>query len=259
MKSLGTKHHAPSRGRRSVDASNMTSCESERLQTLDNYNLRCVAKDPILDDISRLSCAIFNVDTSLVTIVGSRAQAFRGSHGLNLPGTAREVAFCEHAIRENAIMVVQDASKDNRFYNNPLVTGPPFIRFYAGCPLFAPGGKAIGTLCIIDPKPRQVDEREKQTMSYLARVAMGVIEAGRTTRNSNLNQVNSAFAERVRALPKRQSEVLHALTCGCRVKDIAFQLSISERTVKMHKSILAKKFETNSTADLIRIAVQAGM
>jgi GAF domain-containing protein len=120
------------------------------------------------------------VPVALVSLVEAERQLFAARVGIDVCETSREVSFCAHAIKRDDIMVVPDATKDARFQNNPLVTDEPHIRFYAGAPLRAPSGAAIGTLCVIDTKPRELfDESDRRNLRDLAALVIDKLELRR--------------------------------------------------------------------------------
>jgi diguanylate cyclase (GGDEF)-like protein len=108
------------------------------------------------------------VPIGLVSLVDADRQWFKSRQGLDATETTREISFCGHAIERPETFVVSDALLDERFHDNPLVTGNPSIRFYAGCPVAAPGGQRVGTLCLIDREPRDLDEEDLVTLGDLA-------------------------------------------------------------------------------------------
>lgn len=131
--------------------------ESERLQALRKTGLLDSAPEERFDRITRLASQFFRVQTCLVSLVDSERQWFKSRVGLDdVEQTHRDHSFCAHAILGNGILVVPDARLDPRFADNPLVTGPPHIRFYAGAPLVTRSGYRLGSLCLIDPQPRQL-------------------------------------------------------------------------------------------------------
>jgi diguanylate cyclase (GGDEF)-like protein/PAS domain S-box-containing protein len=134
--------------------------EGTRLAALFATNLLDSAAEERFDRITRLASQFFDVPIALVSLVDSDRQWFKSRQGLEAVQTPRSVAFCAHAILQTEPLVVADALRDDRFKDNPLVTGAPFIRFYAGHPVFSVDGLALGTLCILDHEPRQLTSAE---------------------------------------------------------------------------------------------------
>lgn len=155
----------------------MTMKEQARLAALVDTNLLDTEPDQRFDRLTRLAANSLETEIALVSLIDEERQWFKSCVGIDIKETGRDIAFCGHAIRGNDVMVVMDAQKDIRFADNPLVTGPPFIRFYAGAPLITREGHAIGTICVIDPKPREVfDDTDAQILRDLALGVMTEIE-----------------------------------------------------------------------------------
>jgi len=104
---------------------------------------------------------------ALISLIDERRQWFKARVGLDVCETSREISFCGHAIVQSELFEVLDAALDPRFADNPLVTGAPFIRFYIGAPLALPGGATVGTLCLIDTKPRHFDMLDRSILGTL--------------------------------------------------------------------------------------------
>jgi diguanylate cyclase (GGDEF)-like protein len=138
--------------------------EEARLARLVSIDALYTPAEERFDRITRLARQFFNVETCLISLVGRDEQWFKSRQGLNVACTKRSISFCGHAILGETVMVVEDALGDDRFERNPLVTGPPFIRFYAGYPLLAQEGSAIGTLCLIDSTPRVFARHQVQSL-----------------------------------------------------------------------------------------------
>jgi len=156
-----------------------TSSENEeaaRLAALRSYCVLDTGREARFDDLTCLAASICDAPVSLVSLVDADRLFFKSSHGLD----AREVPypdfFCGHAIRQRDLFVVPDATKDARFARHPLVSGPPHARFYAGAPLIAPQGHVLGTLCVVDFRPRELQPRQAETLRILARQVMSQLE-----------------------------------------------------------------------------------
>jgi PAS domain S-box-containing protein len=141
--------------------------EPHRLSTLHALGLLDTAPEQRFDAITSTAAALFRAPMSLISLVDSNRQWFKSRHGLKMSETPRDISFCGHAILGSEILVVDDAQKDERFHDNPLVAQDPFIRFYAGRPLAASNGERIGTLCIIDRVARTLDGEQRSLLQQL--------------------------------------------------------------------------------------------
>lgn len=150
-----------------VPAAPPTADENERLQALQDMQILDTAPEARFDRITRLASLLFDVPISLVSLVDEDRQWFKSCIGLDEDQTERDASFCAHAIHSPEVFIVSDARKDERFADNRLVTGPPFIQFYAGRPLNSPGGHLVGTLCIIDTKPRTMSAEDIHRLDAL--------------------------------------------------------------------------------------------
>ena len=153
--------------------------EKRRLEVLWKYDLLDTPRDETLDDLTELAAFICQTPVALISLVDENRQWFKSRIGLTVTETAREISFCAHAILNSDVMVVPDALQDPRFAHSPLVTGSPFIRFYAGAPLVTPDGHALGTLCVTDREPRQLNDGQVEALRKLARVIMNFLELRR--------------------------------------------------------------------------------
>ena len=149
-----------------------TDREQRRLHTLDQYEVLDAPPTEAFDRVTRIATRLFEVPVALVNFIDREDQWCLSSCGIDLDRTSLEVSFCVHAIDQEGVMVVPDAREDERFANNPLVTGRPYIRFYAGAPLTAPNGHRLGTLCLLDDQPRSFPESKQQMLADLAGVIM---------------------------------------------------------------------------------------
>jgi len=153
--------------------------ERERLEALRRYRILDTLPEPDFDDLALLAARICGTPTALITLVDADRQWFKAKVGLDATQTSRDVAFCAHAILHSDLVVVPDATADQRFATNPLVTGPPHIRFYAGAPLMTHDGHALGTLCVIDQVPRQLAPEQADALRTLSRQVVAELELRR--------------------------------------------------------------------------------
>ncbi len=145
--------------------------EESRLETLRSLNILDTPPEERFDRLTRIAKRMFGVPIALVSFVDENRQWFKSCIGLGLNETSRDISFCGHAILGNKIFTIPDTRADERFADNPLVVGDPFIRFYAGCPLRALNGLKLGTLCIIDQQPRILDSEDLDALNDLASMA----------------------------------------------------------------------------------------
>ncbi len=153
--------------------------EPERLAAVDALQIIGSRPDPIIDRICSLASEMFSVPISVVSVIGRDEQWFKAKVGIDLAGTSRDVAFCNHTILSDDLLVVPEALNDPRFSENPLVTGDLGVRFYAGAPLALDPGLRVGTLCLIDRKPRVFTAQEQRQLRDLADILVGQIELHR--------------------------------------------------------------------------------
>lgn len=143
--------------------------EAKRLKVLWQYDILDTVPEEVFDELAELASHICEAPIGLITLVDEKRQWFKARVGTSVRETTRDISFCAHAILQDELFIVSDASKDPRFKNNPLVVGQPKIRFYAGAPLKSPDGYALGTLCVVDSKPRILREEQKKSLRILAR------------------------------------------------------------------------------------------
>lgn len=163
--------------------------EDERLAELRSYQILDTPAEQSFDNLTHLAAALFDAPTALVSLVDADRQWFKSAHGIDASETPRCISFCGHAILDHSPLTVLDAALDERFFDNPLVEGDPKIRFYIGAPLITPKGFRIGTLCVIDQRPRERISPEKvQAMQTLAASVIAFMEL--RLKNKELARVN---------------------------------------------------------------------
>lgn len=153
-----------------------TNIEKRRLAALDRLGILDTPPEERFERLTRIARQYYDVKIALFTVLDNERQWFKSRQGMDTPETPRSVAFCDYAIQQDKVFLVSDAAVDPRFSSNPLVTGEPFIRFYAGMPVREPSGFKIGTLCIIDDKPRQFNEIDLNVLRSLASIIEDELE-----------------------------------------------------------------------------------
>ncbi|MFT3712847.1 MAG: diguanylate cyclase [Archangium sp.] len=151
--------------------------EPERLEALRSYEVLDTPAEAEFDRLTRLVSNVLGVPIALVSLIDEKRQWFKSKVGLPAAETPRDISFCGHAVAAQKTLVVPDAREDVRFADNPLVTGDPHIRFYAGAPLINGAGRALGTLCAIDRKPRTLSAEQTQILTDLAAIVVEQLES----------------------------------------------------------------------------------
>ena len=165
--------------------------EESRLATLRSLAVLDTQPEERFDRLTRMCKRLFDVPIALVSLVDENRQWFKSCVGLSASETPRDISFCGHAILGSDIFVIPDAAKDERFADNPLVVEEPHIRFYAGCPLTSSNGSKLGTLCIIDRKPRQLTAEDLETLEDLATMVERELEAVQLATLDELTKISN--------------------------------------------------------------------
>jgi signal transduction histidine kinase/ActR/RegA family two-component response regulator len=188
--------------------------EAARLEALRLYNVLDTGPEEAFDRITKLARHIFNVPIAMVTLIDSSRQWFKSRYGLDIRETERDISFCAHTILDHCVMMVPDATQDGRFRHNPLVTGYPDVRFYAGAPLTTPDGYNIGTLAIIDTHPRpELSTEQVETLTDLAALVVDELELRFTSRRLRIDMLErERVSERAQENSRAKSEFLSRMS-----------------------------------------------
>jgi len=179
--------------------------EAGRIEALLQAGVLDTLPEPVFDDVAALAGHICGTPIALVSLIDDHRQWFKARVGLEARETPRDLAFCAHAILEPGLTEIEDASSDERFSDNPLVTGVPGIRFYAGAPLIVRGGHALGTLCVIDRVPRRLGEAQRAALATLSRHVAAELDLRRQARALALEV---AARQRAEAQLRERNETL---------------------------------------------------
>lgn len=205
------------------------------------------------DRVTRMARRLFGVPIALISLVDENRQWFKSCFGLDVSETERRISFCGHAILLDGALVIEDALQDERFADNPLVTGEPHIRFYAGQPLRTMSGKAVGTLCIIDREPRTFGEEDVAMLSDLAAMVEREIMAVQLAISDELTRISNrrgflALSKYCLAVCKRQlfpaTLVFFDLDKFKQVND-AYGHAEGDRALKLFAEQMRESFRTS--------------
>jgi len=202
--------------------------EASRLRELYRLDILDSAAEVCFDRITRIAAAAVDVPICLISLVEFDRQWFKSRRGLDVCQTPRSVSFCSHAIEQDDVMLVPDAAEDERFRTSPLVTGEPYIRFYAGMPLKLASGYRIGTLCVIDRRPRTLDPRQVEILEQLAVIVVDQMELRKAASCDSLTGALNgralfALAEQEIARAKR-----HGRSLVCVMLDLDFFKAVND-------------------------------
>jgi GAF domain-containing protein len=177
--------------------------DEARVAALQKYAILDTEPEQAFDDLTLLASYICKTPIALISLIDEDRQWFKSKVGISVSQTPREVAFCSIAIQQSDVLVVPDTLQDERFRNHPLVVAEPRIRFYAGAPLITEEGYALGTLCVVDQKPREFGPDQKEALRALSRLVLSQMEFRR-----NLMLLKTALTDRTKAEHERELELV---------------------------------------------------
>lgn len=179
--------------------------EQARLDSLREYRILDTGPEQAFDDLTQLAAYLCGTPVAMISLIDSQRQWFKSRVGVDINETPRNIAFCSHAILEEGLFIVEDLSKDERFRDNPFVKLDPKIRFYAGAPFKSRTGHALGTICVVDSKPRTLSAEQQSALAILGRQVEGQLELRR-----NVMDLNTALQEREK-LQEQREELIEGL------------------------------------------------
>ncbi len=211
----------------------MRAAEEFRLQSLQSFGVLDTAPEPEFDEAARHAALVCQAPFALVSLVDRQRQFFKARIGFDVADAPRPGSFCVEAIRQRGIFVVEDAREDSRFAAAPFVAGPPHFRFYAGVPLIASEGAAIGTLCTLDTEPRSLSKQQGELLELLAQNVMLRLELRReeSLRDFTSRTIEGALRDEMVAVRRAASALLPrrgaalALLHAQRAEDLASDLA----------------------------------
>lgn len=219
--------------------SDLNAVEAQRLEALRALQILDTSPETAFDDLTRLARHVCATPMALVSLVDERRQWFKAEAGLGMRETGLDVSFCAHAIRLTDMLVVSDLAADPRFRDNPLVTGSPHLRFYAGVPLRTSGGFAVGTLCVLDREPRRLEAVQTDMLRVIARQVTALLE---------LRRISAAHAE---LLLERERA---ALAMASRLHDLQHRFKNNLQTIDSLISLQSRREPSAQGKDaLIRL------
>jgi two-component system, NtrC family, sensor kinase len=183
-------------------ASPVSNQEAARIAALDRYAILDTEPEQSFDDLVILASYVCKAPIAMLSLVDEDRQWFKSKVGVQIHETSRATSFCAHAIQQEDLFIVPDTHQDPRFKENPMVVAEPNIRFYAGAPLINEEGFALGTLCVIDREPRELDTEQKEALMSLSKLAVRTMEL-----RQNLQLLKDALNDRTKEEHAREMEL----------------------------------------------------
>lgn len=207
-----------------MQSASLAANEEERLQKLHELEILDTLEEPEYDDLTQLASQICSTPIALISLIDRDRQFFKSHHGLDINETSRELGFCPHAILTNEVTIVDDASKDERFFDNPLVSSAPGIKFYAGAPLILSENIHLGTICVVDYQPRTLTADQIKALQALARQVVSQLQLRQTVKKLEIaNQQRSEVLLKLLGSEKREharATILEMLARGKPLEEV---------------------------------------
>jgi two-component system, NtrC family, sensor kinase len=226
--------------------------EAERLQELLSLDILDTMPEPNYDELVELAADLLGTPISLVSLIDSDRQWFKARFGLSAEELPRDISFCGHTINRPEVFVVNNSDNDERFSDNPLVTGHPFVKFYAGVPLITSNGHAMGTMCVIDHKPRDISPKEIKILQTLARQVMSLIELRKALMENDqrLKEIKtlseSVAHQKDRLISLDKMELLAGLSSG-----LCHEINNPLTAVMLNADAMIKHFRKNNEENFL--------
>jgi len=224
----------------------MRFSEEKRLETVDQFEQLELTNNKELCDLVAFAIEIFDMPIAMITLMGKELQLIKCKLGINLEQNSREEAFCKHLIKSKNVIIVPDAMLDERFASNPAVTGELAIRFYAGAPLITSSGCHLGSLCLLDKKPRVFSEKQTQMLTVLSKQVMAIMELQMGLKVIGQQNVELNYQKEKTAASEHKLRAFFNSSASChtlidrRLKIVDFNSAMAVFTKKLYK----KKIET---------------
>lgn len=250
---------------------------SQRLRVLRSFDVLDTSPEKSYDDITSLTSELCEAPICMISLVDEDRQWFKSSIGLGgLCETPLEQSVCAHAIEQDSYLEIRDTLQDERTKDNPLCHGNPPIRFYGGAILRTLDGWPLGTLCVLDFKPRSLTDLQRRVLKVNAKSVAQLLELTRALIRENSSPANPAISSksaedaalydkislRYETLTPREKEVVDLIagrSGSLSSKEIARQLNISHRTVDHHRANIMAKMKVESVAELIAVILKSGI
>ncbi|MFT4984138.1 MAG: GAF domain-containing protein, partial [Flavobacterium sp.] len=222
--------------------------EPERLKALESYSIMDSLPEKEYDSITQLASYICGTPISLITLLDENRQWFKSSLGLDVTETPRDISFCQHTIMGEGVFEVNDALENELFANNPLVTGDPGIRFYAGAIIKDANGFTLGSLCVIDTKPRTLSDEQKNALKLLANQVVLLLDLRK--KNARLVTTQLEF--------ERFIEIPNSLVCIANLDGSYIKVNLAFATILgyVKKELEGKSFLDFIHADDLAISIK---